>query len=96
MHTVKIYVDHTYYYNGVQAHGAVFHLSADWLTQNGNIAEKAGNIELYSYDEHVSWEVQQPAMLLHELVHQFHNRNQARTYPLSIAAYNKAINAGKY
>ena len=40
MHTVKIYVDHTYYYNGVQAHGAVFHLSADWLTQNGNIAEK--------------------------------------------------------
>ncbi len=46
MHTVKIYVDHTYYYNGFQAHGAVSHFSADWLTQNGNIVEKAGNIEL--------------------------------------------------
>ena len=96
MKTVKIYVEHTFYYNGVQAHGAVSHFSAEWLTQNGNIAEKAGNIELYSDDEYVSWEVYQPAMLLHELVHQFHYRTQDRTYPLSTAAYNKAMNAGKY
>ena len=54
MKTVKIYVDHTFYYNGVQAHGVVSHFSADWLTQNGNIAEKAGNIEIYSDDLYVN------------------------------------------
>ena len=69
MHTVKIYIDHTFYYNGVQAHGAVSHYSEAWLTQNGNIAEKAGNIEVYSDDDYVNWEVTQPAMLLHELTH---------------------------
>ncbi len=43
--------------------------NGEWLTQNGNIAEKAGHVEVYSDDDYVNWEIQQPAMLFHELVH---------------------------
>ena len=53
----KIYVNHVYYYGGVQKHGCHAHYSADWLTQNGNIAEKAGHVEVYSDDDYVNWEI---------------------------------------
>jgi hypothetical protein len=69
LHTVKIYVNHLYYYDGIQKYGCHAHFSAFWLTQNGNIAEKAGHIEIYSDDGYVIWEVAQPAMLFHEMVH---------------------------
>ncbi len=55
MHTIKIYVDHTYYYNGVLKRGAHAHLSAAWLTENGNIAEKVESVEIYSDIDYVDW-----------------------------------------
>ena len=55
MHTIKIYVDHTYYYNEVQKRGAHAHLSAAWLTENGNIAEKVESVEIYSDIDYVDW-----------------------------------------
>ena len=69
MHTVKIYVDYIFYYNNALAYVAISHFSEAWLTQIGNIAEKAGNIEVYSDNDYVNWEIQQPAILLHELFH---------------------------
>jgi len=96
LHTVKIYVNHMYYYNGVQAHGCNAHYGADWLIKNGNIAEKAFNVEIYSDDDYVNWEYDQPAMLFHEMVHEFHWNTNSRTFPLSTSVYNKVMAAGKY
>jgi hypothetical protein len=97
LHTVKIYVNHMYYYDGVQKHGCHAHYGAEWLIQNGNIAEKAFNVEIYSDDDYVNWtKYDQPAMLFHEMVHEFHWNTNSRTFPLSTSVYNKVMAAGKY
>jgi hypothetical protein len=45
------------------------HFSRDWLIENGNLPEKAGNVEIYSITDFVAWKQYQPAMLLHEMAH---------------------------
>jgi hypothetical protein len=35
-------------------------------------------------------------MLLHEMTHQYHWKFNERTFPLSNAAFNKVMAAGKY
>jgi hypothetical protein len=50
-------------------HGLHAHFNAAYLEQNGNLAEKAGHIEIYSISDFVAWKDYQPAIMLHELAH---------------------------
>ena len=73
MKTADIYVNSEYKYasDSEKKRGMAVHWSKDWLTSNGNLAEKESHIEIYSVDDYISWRNSQPAMLLHEMVHAY-------------------------
>mgnify|MGYP006110938683 CR=1 FL=1 len=77
-------------------HGMHAHFSRDWLIENGNLPEKAGNVEIYSIRDFVTWKQYQPAMLLHEMAHQIHYRKRAQYGPRIEAAFQAAKASGKY
>ena len=53
----------------------VYHPGAQWLIDNGNLPEKARNIELQDVRKYVAWRNQnQPLVLIHELTHAYHHR----------------------
>ncbi len=80
------------------APGAAYHVSADWLAENGRVVEMAGGVEIASVDDFLEWSKGQPWMVLHELAHAWHHRFVAGGYdnPVVLAAYNKAVRLKKY
>ena len=67
--SIRIYANIEFLYDDKQMHGMHAHFSRDWLIENGNLPEKAGNVEIYSITDFVTWKQYQPAMLLHEMAH---------------------------
>ena len=74
---------------------ACCHVSPGWLTANGYDAERAGAVEILHADKYLLWRAEQPMMLLHELAHAYHLRF-GYDQPLVLAAYEAAIDAGRY
>ncbi len=51
-----------------------YHVSADWLRENGHNPEKAGAVELSNPATFIDWTFEQPYMVLHELAHGYHHQ----------------------
>lgn len=54
--------------------GAEYHVSADWLRENGYLTDKAGDIEIANVRNFLAWSKKaQPCMLMHELAHAYYH-----------------------
>jgi len=51
-----------------------YHISPDWLREHDMNPEKAGAVELANCKNFLSWTIDQPWMVLHELAHAYHHR----------------------
>ncbi len=77
--------------------GAVYHPSAEWLSQNGYITEKARSVEISNIRNFINWTKQnQPYMLLHELAHAYHHRVYNFANADITGAYDHAIAVDLY
>lgn len=71
----RLYFNGKYHYGLERKRGMCVHWSADWLRSIGDLPEKAGHIECYCADEYLNTtRPEQPACILHELSHCYHQR----------------------
>lgn len=71
---------------------AEYHVSAEWLRENGYNPQKAGDVEINNARNFVRWSRgEQPWMLMHELAHAYHHRVLGYDHPWVEAAYRKAM-----
>jgi hypothetical protein len=75
---------------------AEYHPSRDWLRDNGYNPDKAKGVEIGNAGRFVTWTVQQPAMILHELAHAYHDQVLGFENPAVRDAYRKAVEAKTY
>jgi len=78
---------------------AWYHVSKEWLAEQGYMTEKWHCVEICNYQHYVTWTNQnQPYMVLHELCHLYHNQGIENGYDNSdiLAAYNHAVSSGMY
>jgi hypothetical protein len=75
-----------------------YHPDPGWLREHGKDPEKARSVELANARNFLSWTIEQPWMLLHELSHGYHHQFLARGFdnPRVKAAYDHAMKAGLY
>ncbi len=82
--------------NDRQGPGACYHPSAAWLRDNGFDDRKARAIEICRADNFLNWSHDQPAMLLHELAHAYHDQHLDFEESRIKAAYEAARESGIY
>jgi hypothetical protein len=82
--------------NDRQGPGACYHPSPDWLEEHGFERVKGKAIEICRADNFVNWSHDQPAMLLHELAHAFHDQVLDFEEPRIKAAWERAKESGFY
>lgn len=75
---------------------ACYHVSADWLSDNGFLRDKAKAVEITSAETFLAWTKQQPYMLLHELSHGYHDKVFGYDDARIVEAYRQAKKSGKY
>lgn len=75
---------------------ACYHPSADWLRENGYDPARAGAVDVLNAATFLDWTHEQPAMLLHELAHGYHDRVVGRDHAGLAAAYRRAVDSGDY
>jgi hypothetical protein len=76
--------------------GMCFHPSRDWLATHGVNPAKTGAVELANATNFVSWSLDQPCMVLHELAHGYHHLVLGDDDPRVIRCYQHAQAAGLY
>lgn len=74
----------------------VYHISEQWLTENGYNPIKAKSIEITDVNRFVEWEATQPWFVLHELAHAYHHQVITHEYEPLIQAYQHAKAQGLY
>lgn len=75
---------------------ACFHPSKDWLVQMGYNPEKAGTVEISNAQNFLSWSLDQPWMLLHELAHGYYFLALAERHAEITDSHAAAVKSGKY
>jgi len=75
---------------------AEYHPSADWLRENGYNPDKARAVEIGNAARFLEWSRAQPAMLLHELAHAYHDQVLGFDHAGIRAAYRAAVESGAY
>ncbi len=75
---------------------AVYHPSEAWLRENGCDPRKARSVHLANAKNFLSWSHEQPAMVLHELAHAYHDRLPAADRARIDAAHARAVAGKKY
>lgn len=75
---------------------AEYHPNRDWLAANGYNPEKAKGVEIGSASRFVEWSRDQPAMVLHELAHAYHDRVLGFEHAGIAAAWRAAAASGAY
>lgn len=100
MKTTEIFVNDEYFYDGKEASNAVAHWHTGWLEANGNMGIKEGHMEIYNMKNIMDgYDIQQPAVILHELAHLYQWRHGLRgsdVGQLFNEVYQKATKDGKY
>lgn len=76
--------------------GGVYHPSESWLTAHGYPAAWAKGVMLGNATNYLDWVHTQPAMLLHELGHAWHDQKLGYADPDVLAAYANAVDGGTY
>ena len=81
----------------VRSYGACYHVSADWLRENGYDPAKAGCVEVSNLrDFFAQVTTTQPLALLHEFAHAYHYQVLGANYSPLRTAYVRAVNSGLY
>ena len=76
---------------------ACYHPDRKWLVEHGYNPEKTGSVEIANAATFLEWTKQQPSMVLHELVHGFHDRMpEGYKNPALVAAYERMKQSGSY
>ncbi|MGY8769515.1 MAG: anthrax toxin lethal factor-related metalloendopeptidase [Pirellulales bacterium] len=75
---------------------ACYHVSEDWLKNNGFLPKKAKAVEISSAQRFIEWTQDQPWMVLHELTHGYHDRVLGYDNKVIEAAFDRAQQSGKY
>jgi hypothetical protein len=73
-----------------------YHPSPDWLRTHDMNPEKAGAVEIANCKNFLSWTIDQPWMVLHELAHAFHYRNIEVGNSALLESYQSALESGVY
>jgi hypothetical protein len=73
-----------------------YHPSARWLETNDYPVELAGGVEIANANNFLSWTLDQPWMVLHELAHGFHHQVLGYDHVGIRAAFGAAKEAGLY
>ena len=76
--------------------GACYHPSKGWLMSNDVNPDKVGCVEIANARHVLTWSIDQPFMVLHELAHAYHHRVAGYDNPEIKAAYKAAKESGKY
>lgn len=77
--------------------GACYHPSRKWLAEHGFNPDKAQAIELGNAKNFLAWSRHQPAMILHELAHAYHDRFLGGySNPELAAAFRRAQQGKRY
>lgn len=75
---------------------AVYHPSVDWLRENKSDPRKARAVHISNAKNFLEWTREQPAMVLHELSHAFHDRMDASDRAKVDAAHARAVASKTY
>jgi len=75
---------------------AVYHPSETWLRENGCDPRKAKSVHISNAANFLSWSLEQPAMVLHELAHAYHDRMSAADRERIEAAHARAVASKTY
>lgn len=75
---------------------ACYHPSADWLRKHGFLEQKEKCVEISNAQTFLDWSRDQPAMILHELAHAYHDQVLGYDDAAINAAYQRAKESGKY
>jgi hypothetical protein len=75
---------------------AQYHPSPDWLTKHGFNPDKAKSVEIGNAKRFLTTAIEQPAMVLHEMAHAYHDRVLRFDHPDIRKAYDNAKAEGKY
>jgi hypothetical protein len=73
-----------------------YHISEDWLRQNGMNPKKAGAVEVANARTFLEWTHEQPWMVLHELAHAYHHQVLGFDHKGVKACYDAAVEAKTY
>ena len=76
--------------------GGVYHPSAEWLVANGHDPALAGCIQFGVAANLLTWERDQPSMLIHELAHAWHHQVVGYGDERLLEAYAAALESGSY
>lgn len=75
---------------------AVYHPSRAWLEENDCDPRLARGVHLANATNFLAWTREQPAMVLHELAHAYHDRMSAQDRALVAAAHARAVEGKAY
>lgn len=76
---------------------AQYHPSADWLSKNGYLPEKAQCVEISNAKNFIrQYPHHKQNTMLHEFAHAYHHLHLDFEHPRVIAAYDKVVKAGTY
>ena len=75
---------------------AAYHPSYDWLRNNGFNTDKAKSVEISNAQLFLNWSTVQPAMVLHELAHAYHDQVLGWQHEKVRKAYQAAVKSGSY
>lgn len=75
---------------------AEYHPSRDWLRENGYNPDKAKCVEIGNATRFLEWSKDQPAMILHELAHGYHDQVFGYDNARIRAAFDAAKQSGAY
>jgi len=89
---IKIYVD----IKQKGKSGAEYHPSKKWLINNNFSPEKAKCIEVSNVEGYLRYSKTQPWIMLHELMHSYHDQVLSFNNKEIKACFDKAIKNGKY
>jgi hypothetical protein len=73
-----------------------FHPSREWLAEHGVNPAKTGSVELANATNFLSWTLDQPCMVLHELAHGYHHLFLGDDYAGILHCYEHAQAEGLY
>jgi hypothetical protein len=94
LQTVKIWVERAHPKHACMC----YHPDAGWLRANDMNPEKAGGVEIANVKNFLSWTIQQPYMVLHEMAHAYHHQFLPEGYRNGEVrdAYERAMQAKSY
>jgi hypothetical protein len=75
---------------------AEYHPSREWLASHGYNPDKAKAVEIGNASRFVTWIKDQPAMVLHELAHAYHDQVLSFDHAGIKAAFQAAVDGKKY